>query len=154
MTLSMPYITVMSHWFNNLDGIFNHWCLHCFLNHLFSCRSKKTSKLCVTGICEGNPLVTGGFPSQRASNVENVSIWWCHDVNWILAQLISVGKPIPWDMYYILHKYLQTIWIRYIQITHTGDNTIHITGLILGLHPANERRPYYLTMSLTGWVQT
>ena len=21
---------------------------------------------------------TGGFPSQRSSNVENVSIWWCH----------------------------------------------------------------------------
>ena len=26
----------------------------------------------------GNPLVTGGFPSQRASNTENVSIWWRH----------------------------------------------------------------------------
>ena len=27
------------------------------------------------------------------------------------------------------------------------------TGLILGLHPANERQHYFLTMSLTGWVQ-
>ena len=26
----------------------------------------------------GSPLVTGGFPSQRASNAENVSIWWRH----------------------------------------------------------------------------
>ena len=26
----------------------------------------------------GEPLVTGGFPSQRASNAENVSIWWRH----------------------------------------------------------------------------
>ena len=26
----------------------------------------------------GNPLVTGGFPSKRASDMENVSIWWCH----------------------------------------------------------------------------
>ena len=26
--------------------------------------------------CEGNPPVTGGFPSQRTSNAENVSIWW------------------------------------------------------------------------------
>ena len=25
---------------------------------------------------ERNPPVTGGFPSQRASNAENVSIWW------------------------------------------------------------------------------
>ena len=42
------------------------------------CRSKKTSKFSVTGLCEGNPLVSGGFPSQRASNAENVSIWWRH----------------------------------------------------------------------------
>ena len=26
----------------------------------------------------GNPPVIGGFPSQRASNAENVSIWWWH----------------------------------------------------------------------------
>ena len=36
----------------------------------------KTSKLHVTGHCEGNSPVTGGFPTQRASNVENISIWW------------------------------------------------------------------------------
>ena len=39
---------------------------------------QRTSKLRVTGLCEGNPMVTGGFPSQRASNAENVSIWWRH----------------------------------------------------------------------------
>ena len=37
--------------------------------------SKKTSKLCVTGLCAGNSPVTGEFPGQRASNAENVSIW-------------------------------------------------------------------------------
>ena len=41
-------------------------------------RSKKTSKLCVTGLCVGNSPVTGEFPAQRASNAENVSIWWRH----------------------------------------------------------------------------
>ena len=35
----------------------------------------KTSKLRVTGLCEGNPPVTGGFPSQKASSTEKVSIW-------------------------------------------------------------------------------
>ena len=30
------------------------------------------------GICEGNSPVTGEFPTQRASNAENVSIWWRH----------------------------------------------------------------------------
>ena len=34
-------------------------------HHLFRRRSKKTSKLHVTGLYEGNPPVTGGIPSQR-----------------------------------------------------------------------------------------
>ena len=32
----------------------------------------------ITGLCEGNPPVTGGFPSQRASDAENVSFRWRH----------------------------------------------------------------------------
>ena len=40
-----------------------------------SCADQGTSKLIITGLCEGNPSVTGRFPSQRASNAENVSIW-------------------------------------------------------------------------------
>ena len=39
-------------------------------------RSKKTSKLRVTGLCDGNSPVTCEFPAQMASNAENVSIWW------------------------------------------------------------------------------
>ena len=44
-------------------------------------RSKKTTKLCITGLCAGNSPVTGEFPAQRASNAENVSIWWRHHVS-------------------------------------------------------------------------
>ena len=29
--------------------------------------------------------VTGEFPAQRASNAENVSIWWRHHVYWLLT---------------------------------------------------------------------
>ena len=29
-------------------------------------------------LLRGNPPVTDGFPSQRASNAENVSTWWHH----------------------------------------------------------------------------
>ena len=63
---------------NEHDGVSNHRRLECLLNRLFRRRSKKTSKLCVTGLCEGNPPVTGGFPSQRASYAEYGSIWWRH----------------------------------------------------------------------------
>ena len=41
-------------------------------------RSKKTSNLRVSGLYAGNIPVTGEFPAQRASNAENVSIWWRH----------------------------------------------------------------------------
>ena len=65
-----------SQWHHNeCDYISNHQRFNCLLSRLFRCRSKKTSKLCVTGLCEGNSPVTGEFPSQRASNTENVSIW-------------------------------------------------------------------------------
>ena len=48
------------------------------LNRLFRRRSKKASKLRVTGLCEGKSPVTGEFPAQRASIAENASIWWRH----------------------------------------------------------------------------
>ena len=70
---------ITSQWrLNERHCVSNHRRLGCLLNRLFRRTSKKTSKLCVAGLCEGNPPVTGGFPSQRASNAENVSIWWCH----------------------------------------------------------------------------
>ena len=33
------------------------------------------------GLCEGNPPVTNGFPSQRASDAENVSNWWRYQLH-------------------------------------------------------------------------
>ena len=44
------------------------------LNRLFRRRSKKTSKLCVTGFCAGNSPLTGEFPAQTASYAEKISI--------------------------------------------------------------------------------
>ena len=43
-------------------------------------KHQSTSKLCVTGLCEGNSPGTGEFPAQKASNAENASIWWRHHV--------------------------------------------------------------------------
>ena len=63
---------------NECDGISNHQPHDCLLKRLFMWRSNKTSKLHITGLCEGNSPVTGEFPAQRASNIENVSIWWRH----------------------------------------------------------------------------
>ena len=52
--------------------------------YLFRHRSKKTSKLCVSGLCAGNSPVSGEFPAQMASNAENISIWWRRHENLIV----------------------------------------------------------------------
>ena len=58
---------------NERNGVSNHRRLDSLVNRLFMRRSMKTSKLCVTGLCECNSSVTGEFPAQKASNAENVS---------------------------------------------------------------------------------
>ena len=63
---------------NERDRVSNHQPHDCLFNRLFTRRSKKTSKVRVTGFCVGNSPLTGEFPAQRASNAENVSIWWRH----------------------------------------------------------------------------
>ena len=63
---------------NGRDGVSDHQPHDCLLNRLFGCRSKKTSKLRVTGLCAANSPMTGEFPAQKTSNAENVSIWWRH----------------------------------------------------------------------------
>ena len=60
------------------DSVSNHQPHVCLLNRLFRRRSKKTSKLRVTGLCVENSPGTGEFPAQMASYAENVSIWWRH----------------------------------------------------------------------------
>ena len=69
---------------NEPNDVSNHQPHDCLLKRLFRRRSKKTSKLRVMGLCAGNSPVTGEFPTQMASNAENVSIWWRHHVMWIV----------------------------------------------------------------------
>ena len=88
---------------NGRNGVWNHQPHHCLLSRLFNRRSKKTSKLHVTGICAGNSPVTGEFPAQRASNAENVSIWWRHneiviltsDTHTLLTEPTLHGAMLP-----------------------------------------------------------
>ena len=72
-------------------------------------RSKKASKFRVTGLCAGNSPGTGEFPTQMASNAENVSIWWRHH---------EVGITKMWcksahlcEMYVCHYNPKPSIWI-------------------------------------------
>ena len=64
------------------------------------CRSKKTSKLRVTGLCAGNSHVTSEFPAQRASNAVSVSIWWRRHG---LSQL-------KWKYWFFTFSSINTLW--------------------------------------------
>ena len=65
---------------NGRDGISNYQPHDCLLNRLFRRRSKKSSKLRVTGLCAGNSPLTREFPAEMVSNAENVS--WRHHAVW------------------------------------------------------------------------
>ena len=84
-------------WFYDVrDGVSNHQPHQCLLNRLFRRRSKKTSKLRVTGPCTGNSPVTGEFPAQMTGNAENVSISWRHhDIIELLNMCPSAKGQLP-----------------------------------------------------------
>ena len=81
------YLNSLQWLHNGRDSVSNNQLHDCLLNRLFRRRSKKTSKLRATGLCEGNspktgefPAVPGEFPAQMASNAEmspfdDVSMW-------------------------------------------------------------------------------
>ena len=83
---------------NEGHGISNLQPHDCLLNRLFKAQIKETSKLGVTGLCEGNSPVTSEFPAQRASNAENVSIWWRHHEQWDSKAMI-----FTFDAFFDLH---------------------------------------------------
>ena len=61
---------------NERNGVSNHRRPNCLRDRLVRSRSKKTSKLRLNGFCDWN---SRWIPrTHRASNAENVSIWWRH----------------------------------------------------------------------------
>ena len=67
---------------NGRDGVSNHQPHECLLNRLFRRRSKKTAKLCVTGLCAGKS--PGPVNSPHKWPVTR-KIFPFHDVNMIMS---------------------------------------------------------------------
>ena len=73
---------------------------------------KHQSTASLTGLFEGNPIVSGGSPSQTTKDAENVSIWWRHHYN----MKVSTGKGfIVSDI-----KQLDQLYITSIPFNITG----------------------------------
>ena len=126
---------------NELDGISDHQPHDCLLNLLFRRRSKKTSKLCVTGFCVGNSPWTGELPAQKASNAENISIWWRHHgdakYGWI-SPFLKANKHYwicpCWNISQVLrHQIISMIWLNHHIDTIPNHITVLSTHLFVGL---------------------
>ena len=71
-------------WLYNSDvtwesyGISNHQQLNCSSTACSVLHQRKHQISVLLALCEGNPPVTGGFPSQRASDAEIISILCYH----------------------------------------------------------------------------
>ena len=83
MDENCPYIQVDFHFPDTLqwrrnqrDGVSSHQPHDCLLNRLFKPKIKENIKAPRHRPFRGNSPVSGEFPAQRASNAENVSIWW------------------------------------------------------------------------------
>ena len=144
---------------NEHDSVSNHQPHDCLLNCLFGRRSKKVSKLRVTGLCAGNSPGTGEFPAQRASNTENVSIWWRHheratNCPHIVAAILHFGfvkttevksaVEIQYASFCLSDKQfvadtLFCMYIKYYEISALDRAFVQSTGLFLNNAPLHDK---------------
>ena len=100
---------------NEPDGVSNHQPRDYLLNCLFRFRSKNTSKLRVTGLCAENSPGTGEFSTQKASNSENVFIWWHHHgqrVNDMVTCTIIIGLLVSPCGYVSTWGHVDSLFVR------------------------------------------
>ena len=83
---------------NGLDSFSNHQPHDYLLIRLFRRRSKQTSKVRVTGLCEGNSAGTGEFPAQMASQrgkcFHLMTSWWVTKLHATIISFYSQNKPL------------------------------------------------------------
>ena len=134
----------------------------CLVNRLLRRRSKKTSKLRVTGLCVGNSPVTGEFPAQMASNSDFFSIWWRHHVftvymlqchsfhetddeeresaHVVIGQIEQVEATLKHRHH---HGDVTSLWWRHVNVQASNFYGLWALGkLILGLYSLSGRTPY------------
>ena len=114
------------------DCVSNHQPHDCLLNRLFRRRSKKTSKLRVTGLCAGNSPGTGEFYAQLASNTEMFPF---DDVIMGRQQsrsLIVSQSSAPWcEVLDIFGVFNFVFWILLHWLVNTGPKKVLRSSLLM-----------------------
>ena len=100
---------------NGRDSISDHQPHDCLPKRLLRRRSKKASKLRVTGLCAGNSLVTGEFPAQRwkmfpfgdvIMKVNRIHVRMTqHHQGFRGLAGVSIGIQIHWKRYDMMSEY-------------------------------------------------
>ena len=106
VVLSSIFIGFIQWRHNWQHGVSNHQPYDCLLNRLFRRRSKKTSKLRVTGLCEGNSPVTGEFPAQRDSTAQMFP--FVHHVKWVSVKWVCS----LWFLHLVFNHLSINFWYR------------------------------------------
>ena len=118
--------------YNEHDGVSNHQRLDCLPNRLLKRRSNETSKLRVTGLCEGNLPLTVEFPAQRVTR----KMFPFDDViMWILGSEPIPPAPLIFQVCNLLKPWLHKecrvcIWLSSTQLIcrDTGGIWMWLTG--------------------------
>ena len=148
--LSTPNSSLTSalHWRrNDHDGVSNHQ-PHSLLNHLFRCRSKKTSKLRITDLCVGNSpgpvdsthkgsIMRKMFPFDDI--IMECQIWGCSETDVILGACLRVGIVL-----------IKIKWSPHLLIFIMGNP--YIWSLYGGPLPAILHYPGPFVWSRNGWL--
>ena len=113
------------HWrHNDHDGVSNHQLHGCLLNVLFGSQIKENTKAPRHWPLCGEFTSPGEFPAQRATNAENISIWWRHQKNpnsiptkkrhqcswWKITNSVSISMHVN-EWRWIVFYYSLCIWI-------------------------------------------
>ena len=123
-----PLMRMTLHWrHNERDDVSNHQPHDCLLNRLFRCRSKKTPKLCVTGLYAGTspwPMTsTHKWSATREMfSFDDVIMWWLNylvfvslyclwrcSYLWFFFYLIFIWKYVPLSLCIYIGMYIPTI---------------------------------------------
>ena len=127
---------------NERNGVSNHRRLHClpigwFKTVVYSTHIKESSEASRHRPLWGEFTGHRWIPLTKASNAENVSIWWRQSwgVNFSLCPAFVIFVQI---LNYTLYSAL--FW---------GQTLL---GIIMGMGSANDRRRYNVTSSLIGWA--
>ena len=144
---------------NGRDGVSNHQPHDCLLNHIFRPRSKKTSKLRVTGLCAGNSPMTGEFPHKGPVTRHHVNNMY--DVNppsthWGLNIIPALFQTTSFNAFSWLKmrlKFLRNQWKLSIHQSGSGNKLVPNWHLAITNYEAvhwSTYTPHWVNMAVFG----